>query len=109
MDTRYSRMPCKQLRNTHRTLTLSRVTQEVGFEPALDQESRMRIQRAAQSAKVRAHGANVLRFGNDRTAHYVARARGIFGETVHENIDVKLAVLMQARKRIVQHRERTAG
>ena len=49
---------------------------------------------------------DIIRASDHRTAHHISGARGVLGETVHEQVDVELAMLVKSRERVVHDGQR---
>ena len=66
----------------------------------------MRIQSTAESAEIGAQQPADFGTRNDSATHDVPRTGGVLCQTMHEYIDVILAMLVKTGKGIVQHAER---
>ena len=66
----------------------------------------MRIKERAQGNEVGPHRLDQVRSRYHRATHDVAVPGGIFGQAVHEDIDIVLAVVMKAGKRVIEQRQR---
>ena len=93
----------EQVRDAHGAGALGGVANEIGLEPALNQKCRVWVQCDTHSAEVGAQQADQLGARNGCAAHDVAGAGGVLGKAVNENIDIELAVLMEAGEGVVHY------
>ena len=75
-------------------------------QATLDQPLCMRIERAAEMGELRTQLRDQVGGADRRATHHVAVAGCVFGEAVQEQVDVGIAVLVEAGQRVVEHRER---